>query len=250
MRYLYTVFLIIIITIFLGCDSSDSGLCFENLEATAQKNIEVPVFTEVQTGRNIVLVVKSDTVQKVKIQAPEAVVDDVEIEVRDGRLFLEDNRRCDFFRESDATIITISTPNLTVIRNASQYEVRSDGVLNFESLVLISDDNENAEFSSGDFRLELALESLQVVSNNISSFFLSGTAEHANFGIFSGAGRLEAEDFLVNDIFIFHRGSNEMIIHPINSLKGTIFSVGDVVSKNTPEIIDVEELFSGRLRFE
>ena len=250
MRYIDFAFLTVIISVFLGCDNLDSGLCFENLESTTQRIVNVPVFTEIQTGRNIVLVVKSGVVQEVRVQAPDAVIDDVEVEVRNGRLFLEDSRRCDFFRESDATIITINTPNVTMIRNASQYEVRSDGVLDFESLILLSDDNDNAEFSTGDFRLELAVGSLQIVSNNISNFFLSGTAHHANYGFFSGDGRLEAADFLVDDIFIFHRGSNEMIIHPINSLKGTISSVGDVISKSMPEIIDVEELFSGRLRFE
>jgi len=41
-----------------------------------------------------------------------------------------------------------------------------------------------------------------------------------------------------------------MVVNPQNSIRGKIVSFGDVISKNRPPVVEVEELYKGRLRFE
>jgi len=41
-----------------------------------------------------------------------------------------------------------------------------------------------------------------------------------------------------------------MIVNPQNSITGVIRATGDVISLNRPPIVDVDELFTGRLIFE
>ncbi len=41
-----------------------------------------------------------------------------------------------------------------------------------------------------------------------------------------------------------------MIVNPQTSLKGTIYSVGNVIAKNRPETIEVEERYKGKLIIE
>ena len=41
-----------------------------------------------------------------------------------------------------------------------------------------------------------------------------------------------------------------MVVNPIESIRGEIVSVGDVIAKNRPPVVEVEELFMGRLIFE
>jgi hypothetical protein len=55
---------------------------------------------------------------------------------------------------------------------------------------------------------------------------------------------------LVKNLSVFHRGSNKMIVYPIDRLGGEILNSGDVVSKNRPPIVEVEELYTGRLIFD
>ena len=54
----------------------------------------------------------------------------------------------------------------------------------------------------------------------------------------------------MNDLFIVHSGSNQMIVHPLEAIRGRIVSVGDVLAKNRPPIVEVEETFEGRLLFD
>ena len=51
----------------------------------------------------------------------------------------------------------------------------------------------------------------------------------------------------MNNIDVFHRGSNDLIINPINSLTGVIYATGNVILKNEPFLINVDERFSGKV---
>jgi hypothetical protein len=151
---------------------------------------------------------------------------------------------------SEATLVYVSAPDIRRIRNASQYEVSSEGVLGYESLILVSDENENSKYRIADFRLNLAVGGLEVISNNFSNFYISGTAERALIGFYGGAGRFEGVAFFVEELNVFHRGSNVMIVYPVNSIKGKIVSNGDIIAKNQPDIVEVEERYTGRLIFD
>jgi hypothetical protein len=41
-----------------------------------------------------------------------------------------------------------------------------------------------------------------------------------------------------------------MVVRPIESIRGKIMGIGNVIAKNRPAIIDVEELYRGELIFE
>lgn len=238
-----------LVVLLYACDSSDPAVCFDDNEPIAERMLERPEFTSIRVGENIALVLVQGP-QSIRVSAPESFVDDVHVDVENGVLLLSDDNRCDLFRESAPTTIFISAPDINRIRNGSQYEVRSDGVLGYEKLVLISDLDEDAQYSIGEFRLELDVVSFEVISNNISNFYISGSASEALIGFYSGSGRFEGAGFLVDDLRVFHRGSNKMIVHPINSIRGQLVSNGDVIAKQEPPIVEVMELAEGRLLFE
>ena len=60
---------------------------------------------------------------------------------------------------------------------------------------------------------------------------------------------MEAADFLIQDLIVFHRSTNKIIVNPQVSIVGEIRSLGDVISKNEPSLIDVTEYYTGRLIF-
>ena len=145
----------------------------------------------------------------------------------------------------------MTAPNLNEIRNSSQYEVSSVNVLTYPELILISEDfNETNNFTVGDFRLELDNELVKIISNNLSFFYLSGETETLDVGFFGGSGRLEAENLVARHVKIFHRSSNDMMVNPQLSLTGELRGSGDLISINTPPIIDVEQFYTGQLIFQ
>ena len=91
---------------------------------------------------------------------------------------------------------------------------------------------------------------MNITANGFSNFFLTGSAIKANIALYSGNSRVEAADFLIQDLIVFHRSTNKIIVNPQMSIIGEIRSLGDVISKNEPPLIDVTEYYTGRLIFD
>ena len=200
---------------------------------------------------DVTLIIEEGPTYEVIVETGENLLNDIEVEVVGNQLQLSDNNSCNFVRDFGITKVYVTTPFLTEIRNSSQFEVQSQGVLTFPELKLLSEDfNEPGNFTVGDFRLEVANNRIEVTSNNISSFYLSGTTNNLRVGFFAGSGRFEGANLLANNVNIYHRGSNDMIVHPMDQLVGEIVGPGDVIAVNQPPIVDVTELYTGQLIFE
>jgi hypothetical protein len=130
--------------------------------------------------------------------------------------------------------------------------VSSDGVLNFSNLRLISEDF-NATYvthTDGDFNLQVNCNRIDIVFNNLSRVFISGFVNNLFIGFYSGDTRFEGANLIAQNIDIFQRSSNDMIVNPQQSLTGEIRGTGDVISLNRPPIVEVEEFYTGKLIFE
>jgi len=245
------LFLITLIT-FLGCDS-DKGLnCFQAAGDTIEEEFTVDAFSKITVWERTQLIIKQGETQKVVVETGENLLNDIEVQVKDGILNIRNNNGCNVVRDYGLTKVYVTTPNIESIRNSSGLPVESIGTLSFPALALISEDleEEDAFHKDGDFKLDLQVENLQIVANGLSNFFLSGTADTANFEIFAGDGRIEAENLLIGELTIFHRGTQDMIVNPQEAIRGKIVSLGNVIAKNRPPIVEVEELYRGRLIFE
>ena len=233
-----------------ACDSESASDCFQTAGSIIQQDIPVTSFNRILVNRDVELIIRQDPEHLVTIETGNNLINDVTAEVIDNRLIVTDNNTCNFVRDFGITKIFVTTPTLIEIRSSTQFDVSSDGVLNYESLSLVSEDfNDSDLFAVGDFRLQLDVESLNIVANNLSFFFLSGEATDANFRLFGGDSRIEAENLIVQNVNVFHRSSNDMIVNPQQSLTGEIRSTGDLISVNEPPTVDVEEFFTGRLIF-
>ena len=86
--------------------------------------------------------------------------------------------------------------------------------------------------------------------NNLSTAYISGNVTDLFVGFYSGDSRFEGANLIAQNIQIYQRSSNDMILNPQLSLSGEIRSTGDVISLNQPAIVEVEEFYTGRLIFE
>ena len=179
------------------------------------------------------------------------MIDDIDVRVVDNQLQLTDKNTCNYVRDYGITKIYVTAPNVVEIRSSTQYEIGSIGTLNFNSLSLISEDfNEPDTFTVGDFRLDVNANTIRITTNNISSQYISGYTENLNIGYYSGAGRFEGSNLIAEHINVFHRGSNDMIVNPQQSLTGELRGSGDLISVNTPINVDIEQFYSGKLIYQ
>ena len=242
--YILTTILII------ACNSEDASDCFQTEGNLVQQEIAVTSFDRILVNRDVELIVNEGTAYKVIIETGENLLNDVLATVVDNELQLTDYNYCNYVRAYGITKVYVTSPNLKSIRNSSQYEVSSDGVLTYPELSLVSEDFVVPDnFTVGDFRLQINNEKLNITSNNISSFYISGTVNNLFVGFYSGAGRFEGANLIAQNVNVYHRGSNDIIVNPQVSLSGELRGTGDLISVNEPPTVDVEQFYTGALIF-
>jgi len=242
---------ILTLALVFSCNSEDAGDCFQTSGSIIQQEIIVDAFTKILVNRDVELIVKEGVEYEVIIETGKNLLNDIEALIVDDELQLTDHNTCNYVRDYGITKIYVTAPNITEIRSSTQYDVSSSGILNYNSLTLISEDfNVPGSFTVGDFRLAVNLTTMRIVTNNISSFYITGQTENLNIGFFAGAGRFEGENLIAQNVNVFHRGSNDMIVNPQQSLEGELRSTGDLISVNHPPIVDVEQFYTGQLIIE
>lgn len=240
-----------ILLLVFACDSEDVSDCFQTSGSIVQQEVTVASFERILVNRNVTLIIKEAPEYKVTIETGENLINDVKAEVIGNQLVLTDDNSCNYVREYGLTKIYVETPTLTEIKSSTQYETTSEGVLNYETLNLISEDfNQEGQFTMGDFRLQVNSEALNIESNNLSFYYISGAVNDLYVGFYSGAGRFEGENLLAENVHIFHRGSNDMVVNPIQSLTGSLKGTGNLIAVNQPPIVDVERVYTGNLFFQ
>jgi len=244
------IYILTIIVLF-ACDSENASDCFQTDGTIIQQEITITPFEKILVNRNVELIVKEGLEFEVVIETGENLMNDVQAIVIDNELQLTDNNTCNYVRDYGITKIYVTAPNIIEIRNSSQYEVSSDGVLSYDEIKLICEDfNEPGSFTVGDFKMQIDSSKLSIVSNNISSFYISGEVDNLLIGFYSGAGRFHGENLIAQNVNVFHRGSNDMFVNPQLSLTGELRGTGDLISLNNPPTVEVEQFYIGQLIFQ
>ncbi len=245
------LFFVLSVLIFVGCNKDSAPDCLQNSGEIIRKEVSVPDFTKITVFEKVGLILKQGDTQKVEIETGEFLLEEVSAVVEGDRLILRNENGCNLFREYGLTKIYVTAPNITEIRSSTGEAIRSDGVLEYPNLELFSESflEPKAETTDGEFDLELNAQSVSVVANGIAYFKLSGAAENIGLIIAAGDSRIEAQNLTAQNVFLDHRGSNDMFIDPQLSVSGVIRGIGDVISSNRPETVEVEEIYKGRLIF-
>lgn len=243
---------ILFILFLAACDTEKGWDCFKSEGTIVQREIAVSEFTKILVWDRTKLYIQQGDEQKVVVESGENLIDNVKVSVVDGKLEILNNNTCNLVRDYGTVKVYVTAPNISEIRSSTGYSIESIGTLIYPELTLFSEDsNANGQYQTdGDFRLDLEVESLHVVANGLSKFYLSGKATHASFGLYAGDCRIYSKDLTIQNLDLFHRSSGPMVVNPQQSIKGKIVSVGDVISKNRPPIVEVEERYRGRLVFE
>jgi hypothetical protein len=193
------------------------------------------------------LVIKEGTNYEVKVITSNNILDNLEVKLEGNMLVVKDNSTCNIARDYGLTTVYVTAPNITEIHSKTDQDIRSDGVLNYSDLKLISIDLSDGA-GTGDFRLSLNTINLYLESNNVSNFYLTGQSQNLHVFFSWGNGIFYGENLIVNIITIYHRGSNNIFLFPINSIEGNIYATGNVVLKNNPIVSpNVIQHFTGRL---
>ena len=229
--------------------------CFKGNGNQITQTFPLENFSKIKVYDGVGLVVKEGPNYEVKIKTSDNIIDDLEVRLDGDMLVVKDNSSCNIARDYGQTTVYVSIPDGTIsplipeleLHCKTEQKIQSDGVLHspIVRLFAIGDDGDGA--GTGDFHINLDNGQFVVESNNVSNFYISGHCSEMLLNFYFGDGRFYGENLQVENIKLYHRGSNDMFVNPIQKIEGTIFATGNVVLKNVPPIVDVEEVFRGRL---
>tara|TARA_R110002051_G_scaffold309500_1_gene382165 strand:+ start:21337 stop:22095 length:759 start_codon:yes stop_codon:yes gene_type:complete len=250
MTRIYSILVLLLITL-LGCNSENAPDCFQNAGEIIQEEIDLESFSKITVFEGIKIVLKQGNEQKITLETGEFLRNDITIDVVGERLILRNENSCNLVRDFGLTTVYITAPNISEIRSSTGFPIKSDGVLNYPSLSLLAESfgEPEAETTDGEFDIEINNTNLRIVSNGIAYFNIKGNTKEFNIIIAAGDSRIDAKNLIAENIVLSHRGSNDILINPRQSLKATLTGTGDVISFNQPPIVEVEELYNGKLIF-
>lgn len=235
----------------VSCNGENAPDCWQTSGKIISEEVSLPAFEKITVFENVELILSQGANQRVIVETGENLRPDITLEVVDNTLELRDANFCNLFRPYGQTKIHVTAPNISEIRSSTGFPVRSNGVLNYESLTLYSESflNPETETTDGSFLLELDSRAVNIVVNGIAYFKLNGAAESLDIRIAAGDSRVEASGLITENVVINHRGTNDIQVFPVSSLEGVIRGTGDVESFNRPPMVMVETLYKGRLIF-
>ncbi len=232
-----------------SCDTDEGLTCLKTTGDIIVEQIETASFEKIIVFERVQLFVEEGPEVKVELETGTNLRDDISVTVANGILSIKNEGACNLFRPYGVTKVRVTHPNITEIRNSSGLAVESIGVIGWDDLRLVSDDLIEEDFyhKDGDFKMTLDTRSLQLQCNGLSNFFLDGKVDHLDIQLLEGDSRLPFAGLEVEEVTILHSGTNDVIVAPLQSIRGTLSSTGNLVLKRVPEVVEVETLFTGRL---
>jgi hypothetical protein len=243
MKKAFLLLLILLLT--FSCDKE----CDEEFGKIVTQEFTVTDFNQIIALTGVETIIKEASEYKVLVKTGENRMDNVRVEVIDGVLEMEADKNCKLLPSYDPVQVYVFTPDLQVIRNSSEHSIKSDGILRFPNLKILTESYESDYVNWGDFDLKIENNSIEIISNGLSRIHIEGATNQLNLNYPSGIGVFEGKDLATQHIVFFHRGENKLEINPQESLIGELFSTGDVLSYNHPAVVDVKAHFSGELIF-
>ncbi len=243
------ILIISVLLLFINCSKPLD--CVESSGAMIIKEYEVSEanqFHSIYVFKGVGLVIKQGTEYKVEVKTGENLLENISVEFKNDGLFLKDNSSCNWVRDYGQTIVYVTTPALDFLNLFSKTEqnIDSHGVLS-HSIVRLNSMDLGAGAGTNDFHIQVNNYQLVIENNNVSRFYVSGQTGEALLNFYDGNGKIDAPNLMVQNIKVFHRGSNDMIVNPIQSITGKMVSTGNIILKNNPTLVSVEQLFKGKI---
>lgn len=245
MRQIFLFFLLSIFFFTISCEKD----CVERAGKTTELEVTTTEFVQIIADYGIELHVAEGNTPKIIVKTGENRMDNVHFEVQDHILHITYDGDCIFSPSNDPVLVYVTHPNLTTIRNSSEFTCYSDGILQYPHLLLIVEDFESNFANIGNFEFQVDNQSITIVSNGLANINVSGSTDFLNIGYYSGVGKLQAKNLIANDVQVYHRGENTLEVFPILSLKGDIYSIGNLVAYHVPPVVQIEQHYTGGLIF-
>ncbi|NNK76309.1 MAG: DUF2807 domain-containing protein, partial [Maribacter sp.] len=130
---------ILLILLSFSCNNENAPDCFQDAGEILRTEVVLDNFSKITVFEKVELILKQGDEQKVEIETGEFLMKEVTATVEADRLILRNGNGCNLFRDYGLTKVYVTSPNITEIRSSTGLPIKSDGLLGYSSLQLISE---------------------------------------------------------------------------------------------------------------
>ncbi len=206
-----------------------------------KREVDTGSFTEVSYGISGTLYLEQGSEDKVVVDAPDDVFDDIEIENRGGRLTIRNKRNSWGWRGGRSSIrIYVTMREIEAIGASGSGAVVGENVFK-------TDDLELSCSGSGSMDLEIESDDLEIKVSGSGSIQLQGNGSAAEARI-SGSGRIKARDLEVKVLEASISGSGSIYMTVTEEIEGRISGSGSIYYGGDPDRVQSNSSGSGKVR--
>ena len=202
---------------------------------TVEETLPVITKFEVLNGFNIYL--KPDTLYKIIVEAPSAMLGDIVFDVNEGVLTLSDKNGFKWNPAYVTPSVTICFPVLEHISIAAPANIKTLGTIQQESLYILT------TLHTGVVELDVDVDRLNIITgNSIDSgiFIISGRAANASFWMRNSAS-LNALSLDAGFVRMINNTKGDSYVQVNQTLRVVLNSYGNVYYTGNPTTIDIQE---------
>ncbi|MFP9100434.1 GIN domain-containing protein [Flavobacterium sp. RHBU_24] len=248
LRIFRTLALLLVLITAVSCNGDNTPECFRNAGNKTRYEVGVPEFNSLYVSAGVEVVLVQGITHSVVIETGENLREYISANVVDGQLRLENSVSCNWVRDYNTTTITVTTPNLEKIYTATQFTIRSMGTLSFPNLSIQS--GIFSETASGTLALDVNCDNLTIEDNQNLHSIITGYVDNLNVNFYAGDARFDGTGLQAQNVQVFHRSSNDIIVNAGQQVIGTLYSTGNLVLLNQPPVVNVEVRYTGRIVYE
>ncbi len=245
---------IVLVVLLVSCGISED--CFKGNSDSVTLTFPYENFTKIKVYTGVGLVINEGPDYEVKIQTANNIKEHIEVALKGDLLVIKDNSSCNIARDYGVTTVYVTVPDGTIkpliqeleLYSKTEQKIEALGILHSPIVRLYSIGDDGDGSGASDFYVNYESNNQFVVEcNTVSNFYINGSCTELLLNFYFGEGRFYGENFQVENVKIYQRGSNDMIVKPIERIEGKILSTGNVILKQVPNSIEVEQRYTGRL---
>lgn len=203
---------------FFGCVDADGTIINEVIDMASFDAIDLRIAGKVY--------IRQGDVQRVEIEAPRRLLEEMEFDVRGGEWEIETDR-CVRYNGSDLKIF-ITLPNIKGLRVSGSGDIVSENLLVIGDLELRIN-------GSGSIDAAVEADDINASISGSGDIYLEGNADVLDFNV-SGSGDFRGFNLQANAAKINISGSGNVEVNVIDALDVRISGSGDVHYKGNPSI--------------
>ncbi|MFA7273524.1 MAG: DUF2807 domain-containing protein [Crocinitomicaceae bacterium] len=240
MKYLLILFLA-----FTACKKPADRTCWKFTGKDSEKLVNLyGYFSELEINTYLAIDLIQDSLNYLKISGGENVINEVKVELIDGKLTLTNTNKCKFLRSPKHKIkVEVHFSQLDKVIFLGSENINSVGK------IVQSNFNLEVRESSGTVNLELQVDDCQLdIEPCFADYTIRGTAKTARFSV-KGSGYCNTTNFVVSDkIVCVSRSSSDLYINgATHYLKCETTDLGNVYYLGTPAEIKWNDYGKGKL---